>query len=86
MSDREIKFRNLLKSYGVTKCYIGNGFSFDVQYPDGTIFIDSNDNTLCNELYKLFTEDEDGLLGEEQSLFIGFNDFTKIMPNYPLEG
>ena len=85
MTDRELKFKELLKSYGVSKCYLGDGFSFDDEYPNGTFYIDVADNKLYLEMYKLFTEDEDGLIGEEQSLFIGFNIFSRIKPNYNLE-
>lgn len=86
MSDRELKFKQILKSYGVTKCYMGDGFSFDDQYPDGTIFVDVKNNDLYLEMYKLFTEDKDGLIGEEQSLFIGYNNFSKVISNYNIEG
>ena len=85
MSDREMKFKQLLKSYGVSKCYIGDGFNFDDEYPNGTIYVDVNDSRLYLEMYKLFTEDEDGLIGEEQSLYIGFNMFTNVKQNYSLE-
>lgn len=85
MSDREMKFKQLLKSYGVSKCYIGDGFSFDDEYPNGTIYVDVDDSKLYLEMYKLFTEDEDGLIGEEQSLYIGFNMFTNVKQNYSLE-
>ena len=85
MSDREMKFKQLLKSYGVSKCYIGDGFSFDDEYPNGTIYVDVDDSKLYLEMYKLFTEDDDGLIGEEQSLYIGFNMFTNVKQNYSLE-
>lgn len=85
MGDREIKFKQLLKSYGVSKCYIGDGFSFDDEYPNGTIYVDVEDSKLYLEMYKLFTEDEDGLIGEEQSLYIGSNMFTNVKQNYSLE-
>ena len=84
MSDREMKFKQLLKSYGVSKCYIGDGFSFDDEYPNGTIYVDVEDSKLYLEMYKLFTEDEDGLIGEEQSLYIGSNMFTNVKQNYSL--
>lgn len=77
MSGREKKFRQLLKDNGVTKCYIGDGFSFDDEYPNGIILIDKDNSDLVLSLFKLFTEDIDGFVGEDQSLFIGYNDFEK---------
>ena len=84
MSDREMKFKQLLKSYGVSKCYIGDGFSFDDEYPNGTIYVDVDDSKLYIEMYKLFTEDEDGLIGEEQSLLITYDNFDDTLSNYSL--
>ena len=36
-------------------------------------------------MYKLFTEDEDGLIGEEQSVLITYDNFDGISPNYNLD-
>lgn len=36
-------------------------------------------------MYKLFTEDEDGLVGDEQILLIMHNDFETTLPNYNLD-
>lgn len=85
MSDREMEFKQLLKSYGVSKCYIGDGFSFDDEYPNGTIYVDVDSNKLYLEMYKLFTEDKDGLIGDEQSLLITYDNFDEVSSNYSLE-
>ena len=39
----ENKFKRLLNSKGVTKCYISSGFDFTARYPNGTILIDTDD-------------------------------------------
>ena len=85
MVDREMKFKELLKEYGVSKCYIGDGFSFDDEYPNGTIYVDVDSNKLYLEMYKLFTEDKDGLIGDEQSLLITYDNFDEVSSNYSLE-
>ena len=85
MVDREMKFKELLKEYGVSKCYIGDGFNFGDRYPNGTIYINVDDSKLHHEMYKLFTEDEDGIVGDEQMLLITHNDFETTSPNYNLD-
>lgn len=85
MSDKERKFRQLLKEYGVTKCYVSEGFSFEDEEPCGKILVDVNDNDFFMSIYKLFTKDPDGFVGEDQVLWIAYNDFKTRKSNYNLE-
>lgn len=85
MSVREIEFRNILRKYGVTKCYLGNGFSFDDAYPDGIIYVNVDNRHLYMELFKLFTKDVDGIVDDDQSLIIIYNNFENIKANYEME-
>ena len=66
----EDKFKRLLKSKGVTKCYISSEFDFTARYPNGTILIDTNNVNLIMSIYRLFTEDSDGIVGDNQYLSI----------------
>jgi hypothetical protein len=81
--DKELQFKNVLKSFGVTKCYLSKEFDFNDKYPCGKIYVDVDSNDLDIEIYKLFTDD--GWLDEEQSLLVGVNNFINIEPNYSLE-
>ena len=83
--ERELYFREILKKYGVTKCYLDEYFTFENEYPSGTIYLNVVNASLVMELYKLFTKDEDGFVEDNQCLFINDNDFNKIQPNYNLE-
>ena len=56
MSEKEKRFRELLKSYGVTKCYVNEGFDFDSTYAEGEIFVDVDDWRLHLDIYKIFTK------------------------------
>lgn len=78
----EDKFKKLLKSNGVTKCYISSGFDFNAEYPNGTILIDIDDVNLIMNIYKLFTEDSDGIVGDNQYLSVYSDSFEKFKPNY----
>ena len=78
----EDKFKRLLKSKGVTKCYISSGFDFSAKHPNGTILIDINDVNLIMSIYKLFTEDPDGIVGDNQYLSVYADSFEKLEPNY----
>lgn len=81
---REKKFKALLKSYNVNKCYISNYFSFDDKLPEGEILVDVNDVHLIMSIYKLCTKDPDGILEEGQVLFVCYDDFKMHEPNYDL--
>ena len=78
----EDKFKRLLKSKGVSKCYISSGFNFNTKYPNGKILIDIDDVNLIMSIYKLFTEDSDGIVGDNQYLSIYSDSFEKVKPNY----
>lgn len=63
------KLKNLMKEYGVEKCYYSHNMSLDNERPDGDIiFICDKNNKMELEVYKIFTED--GLLDEDQALDI----------------
>ena len=85
MSDRERKFRELLKANGVTKCYVENVDFNDIQC-DGRILIDNPDSGFLLELYKLFTNDPDGVLDNDQLILIRYDTFEKYKPNYKFRG
>lgn len=80
----EDKFKRLLKSKGVTKCYISSGFDFTEKYPNGTILINVDDVNLIMSIYKLFTEDPDGIVGDNQHLSVYTDNFEKLEPNYTI--
>ena len=82
---KEFKFREILKKYGVTKCYLGNGFSFSDDYPNGIIYVNVNNRHLYMELFKLFTKDVDGIVADDQSLLIIYNNFETVEANYIME-
>lgn len=44
--ERERRFKEVLKSYGVTKCYINEEFDFGSAYAEGEIYVDVKDNML----------------------------------------
>lgn len=79
-------FRNILNKYGVSKCYISPYFDFDVDEPNGTIYLDVDNSDMVMELYKLFTIDPDGLVSDDQSLWIGEYNFVKKKPNFEIKG
>ena len=78
----EDEFKRLLKSNGVTKCYISSGFDFTEKYPNGTILINIDDVNLIMSIYKLFTEDPDGIVGDDQHLSVYADSFEELKPNY----
>ena len=45
----EDKFKRLLNSKGVTKCYVSSGFDFTARCPNGTILVDTKWRELNNE-------------------------------------
>lgn len=85
MSEKEKKFRQLLKDYGVTKCYIDEWFNFETDEPDGHILVNVDNPELIDSLYLLFVKDPDGLVAENQTLIISYHDFTAFDSNYNLE-
>ena len=85
MSEKEKKFRSLLKEFGVTKCYVSKGFNFDATEPDGSILVDVNNNKLIMSIYKLFTKDPDGIIGDSQILWVTYSNFVSDKENYDLE-
>ena len=78
----EDKFKRLLKSKRVTKCYISSGLDFTARCPNGTILVDTNDVNLIMSIYRLFTEDSDGIIGDNQYLSVYSDSFEKVKPNY----
>lgn len=85
MSEKEKKFRSLLKEFGVTKCYVSKGFNFDANEPDGSILVNVNDSKLIMSIYKLFTKDPDGIVGDYQILWVTYSNFVSDKENYDLE-
>ena len=85
MSEKEKRFKEVLKSYGVTKCYVNEGFDFDSTYAEGEIYVDIKDRMLFLDIYKIFTKDPDGILEDGQMLWVAFDRFEDIKPNYSLE-
>lgn len=84
--EREKKFKKLLKDSGVTKCYIDDAsYIFGNDYPSGEICVDINNTSLFMGIYKLFTKDVDGVLDDDQTLFVKFSDFSDVIDNYSLE-
>lgn len=79
------EFRDILNKYGVTKCYISQDFDFDATEPNGTIYLDIKNSDMNMELYKLFTTDSDGLISDDQSLWISSYDFVKKQPNFSIK-
>ena len=80
MTNKE-KFIKVLKEFGVTKCRISDNFDFENKEPDGDIRINVQDSKLETAIYKIFTTDN-GLVGENQSLGVWYNDFSTIEPNF----
>lgn len=74
------EFRNLLKGYGVTKCYVSPNFDFEADEPNGDIFININETELLNKIFDLFTKD--GYVSEDQMLGVFPSDFRNIKPNF----
>ena len=66
----------------VMDSYVSEGFDFNAKYPSGMILIDRRDINLLMSIYKLFTEDPDGIVGDDQSLSVHPDDFTFFKPNY----
>ena len=85
MSEKEKKFRSLLKEFGVTKCYVSKGFNFDTNEPDGSILVNVNDSKLIMSVYKLFTKDPNGIIGDSQILCVTYSNFVSDKENYDLE-
>ena len=85
MADRERKFRELLIANGVTKCYISEDFDFTADIPTGEILVNKNSSSFIMNIYKIFTKDPDGFLGEDQNLFVDYDDFSTKESNYSLE-
>ena len=84
--DKENKFKEILKKYGVTKCNLSSEFSFEDRYPNGDITVNVKNRRLYNEIFILFTSD--GFLAEDQSLGVWYNSFEdeKLKANYDIEG
>lgn len=80
------KFRELLKEYGVTKCYVSPGFDFGADSPDGDIFVDVNSYELVMKIYKLFTKDVNGFVEEDQFLGVSFRDPDRLKENFKIRG
>lgn len=76
------KFREILRRYGVTKCYVNDGFDFEADEPNGMIRVNVNNNDLEMDIYKLYTVDVDGLVSEEQNLGVWYDDFSSLIPNF----
>ena len=85
MSEKEKRFREVLKSYGVKKCYVNEDFDFDSTYVEGVIYVDVDDWRLHLDIYKIFTKDPDGILEDGQMLWVSFYEFEDLNPNYDLE-
>lgn len=86
MSKKE-QFKNLLKRHGISGCYVSEGFDFEADEPNGTIYLDTDDSLFLLEIYKLFTLDKEyGDVGEDQSLWIsGYNPLDPVVPNFNVE-
>lgn len=84
MSDKKKKLREILKKYGVTKCYISPDFDFNADEPNGDIVTNIRSTEMDLEIFKLFTLDPDGLCSDEQSLGVWYNDFIDddLVSNY----
>lgn len=76
------KFFEILNKYRVSKCHVSKGFDFEADEPNGDIFVDIKSNDLDMAIYKLYTLDKDGLVSDEQSLWVSYDNFSKILPNY----
>ena len=80
MTNKE-KFIQVLKEFGVTKCRVSPDFDFEAKEPDGDIRINVKNSRLETAIYKIFTVDN-GLVGENQTLGVWYNDFSSIEPNF----
>jgi hypothetical protein len=67
MSKRD-RFIEVLKKWGVKKCYVTPGFDFEAERPDGDIRVDVNNMDLFTEIYSVFTPN--GWINEEQALLV----------------
>lgn len=79
---KEGRLREILNRYGVTMCYVSEGFDFDNEEPNGIIYVDVNNTKLFMDIYKLFTIDTDGLVGEDQSLCVLYSSFKDVKSNF----
>ena len=82
--EKEKRFKEVLKSYGVTKCYVSEDFDFDSTYVEGEILVDVDDCRLHLDIYKIFTKDPDGILEDGQMLWVSFYEFKNRKPNYSI--
>ena len=82
MSDRERKFRELLKANGVTKCYVDSTIDFNDIYSQGRIFVDNPDKAFHFDIYALFSDNEDRLLNDDQMIIVRYDSFEDCEPNY----
>lgn len=85
--NKEKAFQELLRLRGVSNCYISEGFSFEDDYPDGSIFVDVNDQLFFEELYKVFITDElrfaeTSIEDIKYNLRIDYDSFSYIDSNY----
>lgn len=85
MLDKEKLFREILDRYNVRNCFVCDYFDFNVDEPNGIIFVDEGDDSIIKDLYDIFTLADDGIVGDEQTLFIGNSDFSERIPNYKVD-
>lgn len=63
------KLKNLMREYGIKKCYYSHGMDLNTERPNGEIYlIGKKNNNLANAAYEIFTED--GVVDENQILLI----------------
>ena len=69
----------ILAKYGVSLCYISCGFDFDAEAPDGSILVDIDSDDLIQEIYRLFTVENDGVVLDSQTLWVADSTYEDIM-------
>lgn len=84
---RQEQFREILRKYGVTKCYVSGdvstetNFNFEQDGVGGRILVDIKNEALFGDIYHLFEVQDESLL-ENWCLLVWSNDFSSIRPNF----
>lgn len=85
MCERERKFREILKKYGVTKCRVTSGYTdvkynFDDTETDIIVRVNVNSNQMKVDIIDLLANFE-----SDYGVSVRYNDFSELLPNYEVE-